>query len=142
MRERTLVLIKPDGVRRGLIGEIISRIERKGLRIIGLKMLVLNKESAEEFYHMHRGKPFFDELIKHITSGPVVAIAVEGDFAVTVIRNMVGATSPYQAAPGDYGLSLTLNVVHASDNVENGLREIKLIFNSDELIQFDDKNSS
>ncbi|MEM1548980.1 MAG: nucleoside-diphosphate kinase, partial [Candidatus Methanomethylicia archaeon] len=80
------------------------------------------------------------------TSGPVVAIAVEGDFAVTVIRNMVGATSPYQAAPGtirgDYGLSLTLNVVHASDNVENGLREIKLIFNSDELIQFDDKNSS
>lgn len=146
MRERTLVLIKPDGVRRGLVGEIISRIERKGLRIVGLKVLVLNKERAEEFYYMHRGKPFFDELIKHITSGPVVAIAVEGDFAVTVVRNMVGATSPHQAAPGtirgDYGLSLTLNVVHASDNIENGLREIKLIFNDDELIKSNDTNLS
>jgi len=138
MRERTLVLIKPDGVRRGLVGEIISRIERKGLKIIGLKLLVLSRERAEELYYIHRGKPFFETLIKHITSGPVVAIAVEGEFAVTIIRNMVGATSPHQAAPGtirgDYGLDLTQNVVHASDNEENGLREINLLFNDYELI--------
>ncbi|MCS7097108.1 MAG: nucleoside-diphosphate kinase [Candidatus Methanomethylicia archaeon] len=138
MIERTLVLIKPDGVSRGLIGEIIKRIENKGLKIIGLKMMYFNRKLAEDFYYMHRNKPFFEDLISHITSGPVVAIVVEGNFAITTIRRMVGATSPHEAAPGtirgDYGLNITLNVVHASDNVENSLREIKLLFENNEII--------
>ncbi|MCR6623414.1 MAG: nucleoside-diphosphate kinase [Candidatus Verstraetearchaeota archaeon] len=140
MSERTLILIKPDGVLRGLIGEVISRIENKGLKIIGLKMLKLSREKAEELYYMHRNKPFFENLISHITSGPVVAIVVEGNNAILRVRNMIGATSPQDALPGtirgDYGLDTTRNVVHASDSVENSEREINLFFKEYELISY------
>jgi nucleoside-diphosphate kinase len=140
LSERTLILIKPDGVLRGLIGEVISRIENKGLKIIGLKMLKLSREKAEELYYMHRNKPFFENLISHITSGPVVAIVVEGNNAILRVRNMIGATSPQDALPGtirgDYGLDTTRNVVHASDSVENSEREINLFFKEYELISY------
>ncbi|MCS7368220.1 MAG: nucleoside-diphosphate kinase [archaeon GBS-70-058] len=140
MSERTLVLIKPDGVHRGLIGEIISRIERRGLKIIGIKMIRLSREKAEELYYMHRNKPFFEDLISHVTSGPVVAIVVEGSNAIIKVRNMVGATSPQNALPGtirgDYGLDVTRNVVHASDNTENSEREINLFFEDHELVSY------
>jgi len=140
LSERTLVLIKPDGVHRGLIGEIISRIERRGLKIIGIKMIRLSREKAEELYYMHRNKPFFEDLISHVTSGPVVAIVVEGSNAIIKVRNMVGATSPQNALPGtirgDYGLDVTRNVVHASDNTENSEREINLFFEDHELVSY------
>jgi nucleoside-diphosphate kinase len=140
LSERTLILIKPDGVFRGLIGEIISRIERRGLKIIGIKMVKLSREKAEELYYMHRNKPFFEDLISHITSGPIVAIVVEGNNAIIKVRNMIGATSPQNALPGtirgDYGLDVTRNVVHASDSVENSEREINLFFEDHELISY------
>jgi nucleoside-diphosphate kinase len=140
LSERTLILIKPDGVLRGLIGEIISRIERRGLKIIGIKMVKLSREKAEELYCMHRNKPFFEDLISHITSGPIVAIVVEGSNAIIKVRNMIGATSPQNALPGtirgDYGLDVTRNVVHASDSAENSEREINLFFKDYELISY------
>jgi nucleoside-diphosphate kinase len=140
LSERTLILIKPDGVFRGLIGEIISRIERRGLKIIGIKMVKLSREKAEELYYMHCNKPFFEDLISHITSGPIVAIVVEGNNAIIKVRNMIGATSPQNALPGtirgDYGLDVTRNVVHASDSVENSEREINLFFEDHELISY------
>ncbi|MEM2136350.1 MAG: nucleoside-diphosphate kinase [Candidatus Methanomethylicia archaeon] len=139
--ERTLVLIKPDGVCRGLIGEIISRIEHKGLKIIGIKMLKLSIEKAEVLYYIHHNKPFFKDLINHITSGPVVAVAVEGKNAIIAIRNIIGATFSYNASPGtirgDYGLDITMNIVHASDSVESAEREMKLFFDDNELLVYE-----
>lgn len=132
MSEETLIVIKPDGVKRGLIGEIISRFERKGFKIKALKMHQFTREEAEEFYSIHRGKPFFGELVEFITSGPVVAAILEGRNAIEVVRLMIGSTDSAKATPGtirgDFGLELTSNIIHASDSKESFERESKVIF--------------
>lgn len=136
--ERTLVLVKPDGVRRGLVGEIISRFERKGFKIKALKMLWMTREQAEEFYSVHRGKHFFNDLIEFITSGPIVAMVLEGDSAIDVVRLMIGATDGRKAQPGtirgDYALSIQENIVHASDSPESFEREFRVIFREEEVV--------
>ena len=138
--ERTFVMVKPDGVQRGLVGEIISRIERKGLKIVAMKMLRIPKELAEEHYAEHRAKPFFSSLLSYITSGPVVAMVVEGKNAVKVVRKLVGATNPSEAEPGtirgDFGLDLGRNVVHASDSAASAEREIGLFFRNEEILDY------
>ncbi len=130
--ERTLVIAKPDAVRRGLVGEIISRIERKQLRLVALQSLEITKELAERHYEEHKGKPFYDDLVSFITSGPSVVMVVEGRSAVSVVRSLMGSTDPAQAAPGtirgDFGLELTQNLVHGSDSSESAAREIALFF--------------
>lgn len=132
MSERTLVLIKPDGVRRGLIGEVISRIERKGLTIAALHMRTLDAATAEEHYAEHTAKPFFGELVSFITSGPLVAMAVEGPDAIAVMRTLMGATNPVEALPGsirgDYATVITQNIAHGSDSPASAERELKLFF--------------
>ncbi|MDM7274906.1 MAG: nucleoside-diphosphate kinase [Thermoprotei archaeon] len=136
--ERTLIVVKPDGVRRGLVGEVISRLERKGLRIRALKMLWMSREQAEEFYSVHKGKPFYDELVKFTQSGPVVAVVVEGDSAISVVRTMIGPTDGRKAPPGtirgDYSLSILENIVHASDSEESYAREFKVVFRESEVM--------
>ena len=138
--ERTFVMVKPDGVQRGLIGEIISRLERKGLKIVALKMLSIEDGLAREHYAEHVEKPFFQSLIDYITSGPVVAMVVEGKEAVRVVRTLVGATNPIEAQPGtirgDYGLDIGRNVVHASDSLESAEREISLFFDAEEILEY------
>ncbi len=140
MKERTLVFLKPGAVIRGLMGEIITRIERKGLKITAMKLLRLNKEKAEELYEMHRGKTFFQELVAHVTSGPVLAMVVEGPNAITVMRNLIGKTNPLEAGPGtirgDYALNVTKNVIHASDSPENAEREIRIFFKEEEIVDY------
>lgn len=136
--EQTLVLIKPDGVQRGLIGEIVARYERKGLKIIGMKLLQLPLATAEALYAVHhRGKPFYETLIRFITSAPLVALAVEGRDAIGVVRTLNGATEPLEARPGsirgDFSLNVTHNVVHASDSAETARRELRILFAPDEL---------
>jgi nucleoside-diphosphate kinase len=132
MVERTLVVIKPDGVQRGLVGEIISRFEKKGFKIAALRMLSFDKKLASEFYSPHVGKPFFPELEKFIVSGAVVAAILEGNNAVEVVRRMIGATKSFEAASGtirgDFGLGYTDNVIHASDSPESYSRESKILF--------------
>ncbi len=136
--ERTLLLVKPDGVERRLIGEVISRVERKGLKILALKMLKLDREKAEEFYSVHKDKPFFNELVDFITSGPIVAMIVEGEEAVSVVRIMIGQTDGRKAQPGtirgDYSLDIMKNIVHASDSVESFEREYKVVFSDYEIV--------
>ena len=130
--ERTLVLVKPDGVRRGLVGEVIGRLERKGLRIAALRMLVVDDDLARRHYAEHVDKPFFGDLISFITSGPIVALAAEGGEAVSVVRTLMGVTDPKKAAPGtlrgDYGLEITENIVHGSDSSASADRELALFF--------------
>ena len=132
MTERTLVLIKPDGVARNLIGEVISRIERKGLRIVALELRILDRATAEEHYGEHRGKPFFEPLVDFITSGPLVAAVVEGADAIVQWRAMMGATNPVNAAPGtirgDLATVMQNNVTHGSDSPESAAREVALFF--------------
>lgn len=132
MTERTLVLIKPDGVARNLIGEVISRIERKGLRIVALELRTLDRATAEEHYGEHRGKPFFVPLVDFITSGPLVAAVVEGADAIVQWRAMMGATNPVNAAPGtirgDLATVMQNNVTHGSDSPESAAREVALFF--------------
>jgi nucleoside-diphosphate kinase len=127
-------MVKPDGVERGLVGEVISRIERRGLKLVELKLVRPSRELAEEHYAAHREKPFFAGVVKFITSGPVVAMVVEGQAAVAAIRQMVGATRPLEAAPGslraDYALDVEQNIVHASDSPETAEQEIRLWFGS------------
>ncbi|RLF11457.1 MAG: nucleoside-diphosphate kinase [Thermoprotei archaeon] len=139
--ERTLLLVKPDGVVRGLIGEVIRRVEAKGLKIAGLKLKWLSKEEAEELYSVHKGKAFFNDLVSHITSSPVVAMVVEGEKAIEVVRRLIGSTDPKSSPPGtirgDLGLSLTKNVVHASDSLESAQREIKVFFKDNEIYSYD-----
>lgn len=136
--QRTLVLVKPDGVQRGLVGEVISRLERKGLRLVGLKMMTMSRELAERHYEVHRGKPFFPGLIEFITSGPVVAMVWEGPGAVEVVRNLMGATDARRAAPGtirgDLGMDVGHNLVHGSDSEETAAREVGLFFSEEELV--------
>jgi nucleoside-diphosphate kinase len=135
---RTFVMVKPDGVRRGLVGEIIARLERKGLKLLGLKLMRITPELAGAHYAEHRDKPFYPELTAFITSGPVVAMVWEGPRAVEVVRALMGATDPLRAAPGtirgDFGLALTENVIHGSDSEESAEREIGLFFASGELV--------
>ena len=139
--ERTLVLVKPDGVQRGLIGEVIRRLEQRGLRLVAAKFIQVSHELAETHYAIHNGKPFYDGLIKYITSAPVMAMAWDGPNAVTAIRQTMGATRPTEAAPGsirhDFALEVGRNLTHASDSVENGEKEIALWFKPTELVAWD-----
>jgi nucleoside-diphosphate kinase len=130
--ESTLLIVKPDAVRRGLIGEVLRRVEGKGLRLAELRMITIERVTAEEHYGEHREKPFFDELVGFIGSGPVVVARVEGERAVPVLRSLIGPTDPALAPPGtirgDYGLIITENLVHGSDSNESAERELKLFF--------------
>ncbi|WP_091349545.1 nucleoside-diphosphate kinase [Anaerobranca gottschalkii] len=130
--ERSFVMIKPDGVKRGLIGEIINRFERKGYIIKDLKMMTIPETLAEKHYQEHQQKPFFNELIQYITSGPVVAMILEGENCISGVRTIVGSTDPTKAAPGtiraDYATNIRYNVIHASDSPESAQREIDLFF--------------
>ncbi len=130
--ERTLVLVKPDAMQRGLAGEIVARLERKGLTVIAARLLAVTPELAARHYAEHRGKPFYDGLVRHITSGPVLALAVEGRSAVAVVRLLLGATNPATAAPGtirgDFATALMPNLMHASDSPEAAQRELALFF--------------
>jgi nucleoside-diphosphate kinase len=136
--ERTLVLVKPNGVTRGLVGEVIARFERRGFALKGLKLVHVSTALAEEHYEEHREKPFFGDLVAFLTSSPVVAMVVEGVSAVQVVRDMMGATDPTKAAPGtirgDFALEIGENVVHGSDSVESADREIALYFVPAELL--------
>jgi nucleoside-diphosphate kinase len=138
--EKTLVLVKPDGVQRGLIGEIIKRLENRGLRLIGAKFIQVSRELAEEHYGIHKGKAFYESLLDYITSAPVMAMAWDGPSAVAAIRQTMGATRPTEAAPGsvrhDFGLEIGRNLTHASDSVENGEKEVSLWFSKDELVDW------
>jgi len=140
MKERTLVLVKPDGVQRGLTGEIISRFERKGLKIVGLKLVQVTEELAARHYEAHREKPFYPPLVEFITSSPVVAMALEGDNAIAVVRTLMGPTDPAAAPPGtirgDFGLAVTMNLVHGSDSAEAAARELALFFRPEELLDY------
>lgn len=132
MSDQTFVMVKPDGVKKGLVGEVIQRVEKKGLSIVSLKMLRISEELAMKHYGEHEGKPFFEELVSFITSGPVVAMVLEGDGVVGVVRKMIGVTDPKEAAPGtirgDFALEIGENIVHASDSTESAIREINLFF--------------
>ncbi len=132
MSERTLVLIKPDGVERGLVGEVIARLEAKGLRLVALELRTLASDLAETHYAEHRERPFFSDLVAFITSGPLVAMVVEGDRAIEAFRTLAGATDPVKASPGtirgDFALQVQNNVVHGSDSPESAQREIALFF--------------
>ena len=138
--ERTLIIVKPDGVQRGLIGRVLSRIEEKGLRIAGLKLMSVSRELAETHYGEHRERPFFGDLVSFITSSPVVVGVVEGPNAVSITRGLVGATNPADAAAGtirgDFGLTIGMNIIHASDAVESGKREISLFFDDSEIVDY------
>jgi nucleoside-diphosphate kinase len=139
--ERTLVIIKPDGVQRQLIGPIITRLERRGLKIMALKMLQVSQDLAQKHYAVHEGKPFYEPLIAYITSAPVVVMVVEGPNAIEVTRNTMGATNPVNAAPGtiraDYGLEIGRNLVHGSDGPETAAAEIALWFDPSELLSYE-----
>ncbi len=141
MYERTLVLIKPDGVQRLLVGRIVARYEERGLKIVGLKLVRVDRELAERHYAVHRGKPFFAGLVEFITCGPLVALALEGPEAVAVVRAMNGATRPHQAEPGtirgDLALETAQNLVHASDSPETAEAELGLWFRPDELLSYE-----
>ncbi len=139
--QRTLVLAKPDAVQRGLIGEIIGRFERKGLKVVGLRFLSVPREMADEHYAVHAGKHFYDGLVEFITSGPVAAIALEGPDAIAVVRKMVGKTMPNEAEPGtirgDLGISGLRNLIHASDATDTAETELALWFGADALVDYD-----
>ena len=141
MTDRTLVLIKPDGVQRLLTGRIVSRFEERGLKIVGLKLVQVDRGLAERHYAIHREKPFFGGLVDFITSSPLVAIVLEGPNAIAVVRSMVGATRPHEAAPGtirgDFALETAQNLVHASDGPDTAVSEIALWFGADELVSYE-----
>ena len=138
--ERSLVLVKPDGVQRALVGEVISRLERRGLRLVAAKFIQVSKELAETHYAIHKGKPFYEGLILYIISAPVMAMVWEGPNAIAAIRQTMGATRPTEAAPGslrhDFALEVGRNLTHASDSVENGESEVNLWFKKEELVDW------
>jgi nucleoside-diphosphate kinase len=142
--ERTLVLVKPDGVQRGLIGEVIMRLERRGLKMVAAKFLQVSPELAQTHYAVHEGKPFYEGLIRYITSAPVMAMVWEGPNAVAVVRQTMGATRPWEAAPGtirhDFGLEVDRNLTHGSDSVENGEKEAALWFSDEEMVSWQRAN--
>jgi nucleoside-diphosphate kinase len=139
--ERTLVLVKPDGVQRQLVGRIVDRYEERGLKIVGLKLLQVDRELAERHYDVHRERPFFAGLVTFITSGPLVALALEGPNAIAVVRAINGATRPHEAAPGtirgDFALETAQNIVHASDSAETARFELGLWFKPGELVDYE-----
>lgn len=139
--EQTFSMIKPDAVQRNLIGDIIGRFEKKGLKLVALKMLQISREMAERHYAEHIGKPFFEDLVAFITSGPVVAMIWEGKNAVQVVRNMMGKTDPQEALAGtirgDFGLFTGNNIVHGSDSLESASREINLFFSESEIVSYE-----
>ncbi|MHB1421109.1 MAG: nucleoside-diphosphate kinase [Bacillota bacterium] len=138
--ERTYVMVKPDGVQRNLVGDIISRMEKRGYRIVGIKMLRITKQMAEQHYAEHIGKSFFNGLVDYITSGPVVAMVLEGKDAVAGVRKMMGSTNPLEALPGtirgDYALDIGRNVVHGADSPESAQREMAIYFKPEELQEY------
>jgi nucleoside-diphosphate kinase len=138
--ERTLIIVKPDGVQRALVGQIISRFEQRGLRLAGLKLIQISRALAEEHYAEHKGKGFFEGTVQFMTSAPVVVMVLEGPNAIAAARQTMGATKPNEAAPGtiraDLGLDISRNIVHGSDKAETAEREIKLYFKPEELISY------
>ena len=139
MTEQTLVIIKPDGVKRNLIGEVIRRFEKKELKVVGMKLLSMNKSRAEDFYQVHQGKPFYQDLCNFMSSGPVVVMALAGEGAIEKARGIMGATNPEEADPGtvrrDLALGHTENTVHGSDSSETARFEIDFFFNQDEIVE-------
>jgi nucleoside-diphosphate kinase len=139
--ERTLIIVKPEGVQRGLTGPLLTRFEEKGLKLVGLKLLQIPREMAERHYAVHQGKPFYPGLIAHITSGPVVVGVLEGPDAIAVVRKLMGGTNPKTAEPGtirgDYGLDIGLNIIHGSDGAQTAQSEIAIFFQPGELVSFD-----
>jgi nucleoside-diphosphate kinase len=139
--ERTLVIMKPDAVQRGLVGQIITRLERRGLRFAGLKLIHITPELAARHYAVHKGKPFYEPLLEYITSGPVVVAVIEGKDAINIVRKTMGATNPAQAEPGtiraDFALEIGRNLVHGSDGAETAAYEIPLFFEKDELLSYE-----
>lgn len=138
--ERTYLMIKPDGVQRGLCGEIVSRFEKKGLKLIAMKLIHISKATAENHYGEHKGKKFFDSLISYITSGPVLAMVWEGENAVAVCRTIMGKTNPQESAPGtirgDFGMVTGVNLIHGSDSPESAAREISIFFKPEDLMTY------
>ena len=139
--ERTLVLVKPDGVQRGLAGEIVSRLERTGLQIIGMKLMLISEDLAGRHYAEHSEKPFYSGLVSFITSSPVVALALKGPSAISTTRKIMGVTNPVDAAPGtirgDLGVDMGRNLIHGSANAEDAAREVTLFFDDSELVEYD-----
>ncbi|GMB07871.1 nucleoside diphosphate kinase [Thermolongibacillus altinsuensis] len=138
--ERTFLMVKPDGVQRGVIGEIVARFERKGFQLVGAKLMQVSRELAEKHYAEHKERPFFGELVDFITSGPVFAMVWEGDNVIAVARQMMGKTNPQEALPGtirgDFGLTVGKNIIHGSDSKESAEREIQLFFKEEELVSY------
>ena len=138
--ERSLVILKPDAVQRGLIGPILLRLEQRGLKLAGLKMMRIDEGLARRHYAVHEGKPFFDGLVEYITSGPVIVAVVVGEGVIQMVRNTVGATNPANAAPGtirgDFAVEVGRNLIHASDSAENGEHEVSLFFAANELLDW------
>ena len=139
--EKSLILIKPDAIQRGLAGEIISRLEKKGLKIVAMKMLHMDKTLAQRHYAIHKGEAFFEDLVNFITSSPLIAIVFQGKNAVEVIRQMMGETDPAKAQSGtirgDFGIDIGHNLVHGSDSLENAAKEIDLFFSAEEIFDYD-----
>lgn len=139
--ERTLVLVKPDGVQRGLVGEVVSRLERRGLKLVAMKLMLVDESMARQHYVEHEGRPFFQGLVEFITSAPLVAMVWEADNAVDVVRNTMGETSPATAGPGtirgDLALDIGRNLVHGSDGLRSSQREVKLFFSPEEILDYD-----
>jgi nucleoside-diphosphate kinase len=141
--ERSLVLIKPDAMQRGMAGIIISRLERRGLKIVAMKMLQMDKDLAQRHYAVHQGKAFFKDLVDFITSSPIIAAVFEGEKAIEAVRQTMGATDPVKASPGsirgDFGLDIQQNLVHGSDSAENAEKEISLFFEPEEILEYPKK---
>lgn len=139
--ERTLVLIKPDGVQRGLIGPIIERLERRGLKLLGMKFMQMSRNLAEQHYGAHRERDFYSDLVNYIVSGPIVAMVWEGKDAIQTVRTTMGVTNPTNAAPGtirgDFGVEIGRNLVHGSDGPESAVSEVALFFSEDELVNWE-----
>ncbi len=144
-KERTFIMVKPDGVQRGLVGEVIARFEKKGLQPVGIKLMQITPELAALHYGEHKGKPFYESLVNFIISGPVVAMVWEGDSVVSLARTLIGATDPKQAAPGtirgDLAVFTGNNIIHGSDSVESAKREIGLFFTDEELCSYQISNN-
>ena len=139
--ERTLIIIKPDAVQRGLIGKIVARLERRGLRIAAMKLMQIDEAMAQRHYAIHEGKPFYEPLIDYITSSPVVVMVLEGNSAIEIVRRTMGATNPAEAAPGtiraDFGLEIGRNLVHGSDGPDTAAFEVSLFFDEEEILSYD-----
>jgi len=144
--EKTFLMVKPDGVQRNLVGDIVKRFEQKGFKLAGAKLMKISDELAKTHYGEHKERPFFGELVDFITSGPVFAMVWEGEGVILTAREMMGATNPAEAAPGtirgDFGVTVGKNIIHGSDSSESAKREIELFFNEDELITYDKQDNA